>query len=1015
MDYQKFSQQLPRLYENWGQDGIKANNGKFQQILNQVEGKSPATVMQLLNFAVDCMEPDEIYCQVGIDRTSLVASLLNRPARMAYVVDNLSEDEEYNLDGLLDSLQTFNLEEQVIFCNQEVEEFWGELQEIGIENKIGVYFYHGLPDYRSTLLGLLLSRKFLADRSLIIVAHANSRTVQQATWDFMATNPECQVALDLFNSGKESSSFGNGLQVLSWDIERSDRYSAITFQEHRQQSVIQAIYNLYQLEESLETVYQEALTFHQQQQLDLAEKKYKEYLLWQSSDADAWLQLGKLHYETANYQEAIQALFKCLELNAGNGELHYSIGLCLEKLNHIDQALAAYQQASALNPHIIDAYLHLGTLLEQKGQISEAETIYQKAIASNPSHFGSYLILGNLLLAQDRVEEAISTYQTGLTLNPDPPLPPLKRGVDMPPFLRRVRGDILHNIEIAQDIQSHPEKYYREFAERFYKQGQYEKAIAKYRQFLAVSPGDAVVYAELRDCFEKLNRTEEAINTLQAGISIHPSSANLHFYLITKLLYQGRTKDAIASAENASQQLPEDYTFTLMKNLIVPLLYHSPEEISFYQQRFQVGLQNLIEQTSLDSPEEKTKAFLGVGRFSNFYLAYQARNVVNEQRIYGQFLHQIMAANYPQSVEPLSMPPVQDKIRIGYVSNYLHSYSGTLWLTGWLRYCDRQKFEIYCYYTGNSPDPVTQQFREYSDVFHHIPGNLEKVGQQIRSDRLHILAFPELGMDPPTLRLAALRLAPIQCTAWGHPVTSGIPTIDYFISSELMEPENAQEHYSETLIRLPNIGVAYPKPKDIPAITKTRTDFDLPEDAVLYFCCQAPFKYLPQYDYIFPEIARRVPQAKFVFLRGDLLKNRLDRAFATVGLNSEDYCLHRKIPARSDYLILNLLSDVFLDTFTWSGGNTSLEAIACNLPIVTCPGEFMRGRHADSFLKMLGVTETIAKNEADYIDIAVKLGLDPQWRRKISEKMRDRHHLLFDDQTCVKALEAFYQEIVQPS
>lgn len=75
----------------------------------------------------------------------------------------------------------------------------------------------------------------------------------------------------------------------------------------------------------------------------------------------------------------------------------------------------------------------------------------------------------------------------------------------------------------------------------------------------------------------------------------------------------------------------------------------------------------------------------------------------------------------------------------------------------------------------------------------------------------------------------------------------------------------------------------------------------------------------------------------------------------------------------------------------------------------------MRGRHADSFLKMLGVTETIAKNEADYIDIAVKLGLDPQWRRKISEKMRDRHHLLFDDQTCVKALEAFYQEIVQPS
>ena len=90
------------------------------------------------------------------------------------------------------------------------------------------------------------------------------------------------------------------------------------------------------------------------------------------------------------------------------------------------------------------------------------------------------------------------------------------------------------------------------------------------------------------------------------------------------------------------------------------------------------------------------------------------------------------------------------------------------------------------------------------------------------------------------------------------------------------------------------------------------------------------------------------------------------------------------IPERLDYLMINLLSDVYLDTFTWSGGNTTLEAIACNLPIVTCPGEFMRGRHSDSFLKMLGVTDTIAHNVAEYIEIAVKLGLNPVWRRDIS-------------------------------
>ncbi|MDY7015264.1 MAG: O-linked N-acetylglucosamine transferase, SPINDLY family protein, partial [Cyanobacteriota bacterium] len=334
------------------------------------------------------------------------------------------------------------------------------------------------------------------------------------------------------------------------------------------------------------------------------------------------------------------------------------------------------------------------------------------------------------------------------------------------------------------------------------------------------------------------------------------------------------------------------------------------------------------------------------------------------------------------------------------------------WLTGWLKYCDREQFEIYCYYTGNAPDVVTEIFKEYSDIFHHIPYNLTGVCEQIYADRLHILVFPELGMNAPTFVTAGLRLAPVQCTAWGHPVTTGLPTIDYFLSSELMEPENAQDHYSETLIRLPNIGVAYPKPT-IPPLIKSRANYGLPEDGILYLCCQAPFKYLPQYDYILAEIARSVPESKFIFLRGELLKPRLERAFAAVELNYQDYCVFLTIPERLDYLLINLLSDVYLDTITWSGGNTSLEAIACHLPIVTYPGEFMRGRHTESFLKMIEVTETIASREADYIKIAVQLGGDRAWREEIKKKMEERSDRLYEDLVCVRGLEEFYQQVVR--
>lgn len=580
--------------------------------------------------------------------------------------------------------------------------------------------------------------------------------------------------------------------------------------------------------------------------------------------------------------------------------------------------------------------------------------------------------------------------------------------------LVQAKGETLASYELASFNQVQDEEFFFCLSEKLFHQGKWKEAIASYQKLIELYQGSADVYWNLSQCYRNLNLLDEYFQTLKQGIKNHPTDGRFHFTLIIDLRRNGRTQEAIYYADQACQCLPDDYTFQLLKHLTVPSIYNNPEEISFYRQRYTQGLQTLIAETSLNTVQEKQSALAGINRLTNFYLSYQAQNDIDLQRQYGNLVHQIMAANFPQWVVPVSMPQLQanQKIRVGYASHYLHSYSGTLWLTGWLKYCDRHNFEIYCYYTGNEPDAVTEKFQEYSDVFHHIPYNLPAVCEQIIADNLHILVYPEIGMNPQTMSMAALRLAPVQCTAWGHPVTTGLSTIDYFLSSELMEAENAQEHYSEKLIHLPNIGVSYPKPY-IPPVGKNRADFGLSDDDVLYLCCQAPFKYLPQYDFILAEIAYRVPQAKFIFLRGTLLQERLQRAFATLGLEFLDYCVFLSIPERFDYLMINLLSDVYLDTFTWSGGNTTLEAIACNLPIVTCPGEFMRGRHSDSFLKMLGVTDTIAKDEAEYIEIAVKLGLDPNWRGKISERMSQLHDRLFDDKVCVAGLEAFYKQVVE--
>jgi tetratricopeptide (TPR) repeat protein len=588
MDYQRFIEQLPNLYENWDQDSVRPKLDRFGHVLNQVPGMTTTNVMQLLNFAVECMEPDEVYCEVGCYQGStLIGALLDHPERMAYAIDNFSEFDPVgqNLEKLIDNLSKFGLQDQVYFCNQDFEEFFLELQEINPEDKIGVYLYDGAHDYRSQLIGLLLVKPFLAEKALIIVDDSNMGTVQQANWDFVAANPECNVLLELPTLGDGSPTFWNGIQILSWDRNRHSNYPASKFKQVRQSRVIQALYKLHFLEQDLNALYQSALSLHRQRQFTIAEKKYREYILWRNDDFDALVNLGFLYYETERYEAAIETLLDLIQQDDSKGEAYYIIGCCFDKKHQIEQAILAYKEAIARDSSLIDAYKNLGNLLAQRGEIEQAEVLYRQALTANPN-------------------------------------------------------------------------------------------------------------------------------------------------------------------------------------------------------------------------------------------------------------------------------------------------------------------------------------------------------------------------------------------------------------------------------------------SSVPSLTKNRADFQLREDAVVYLSSQAPYKYLPQYDYIFAEIARRVPKAQFMFLRAGVPQQRLQRAFAEVGLNSEDYCVFSPVLPRNDYLMLNLVSDIYLDTLQWSGGNTTLDAIVCNLPVVTCPGEFMRGRHSYGFLQRLGVTDTIAETASEYIEIAVKLGLEPEWRHEIVEKMKRRHDDLYEDKTCVVALENFYKQVV---
>ncbi len=693
-----------------------------------------------------------------------------------------------------------------------------------------------------------------------------------------------------------------------------------------------------------------------------------------------WRAIAQTHIQAQEFAEALAIAETAAQQFPEDDTWPHLAGFCWEQLQVLDQAVLAYRRAIALNPQNGEVWCRLAAV----GGADPATTraLYEAAQAACPDFFGIYLNWGNFELESGEPEAALAIYDRGWAATGHP--------------------DLQENRAIAQALCQNLAAYYRERTDRAIAQHRWASAEQAYERYLAHAAGPEL--GVLVAWWQQVG--ERAPAWQAAACRRFPDAEALAYEAMLQRLRGGDPEGAIAQAQAALQRFPENYTFRLWERLLVPTTYGDAGEIEHYRKRYAQGLAQLVQETDLSTPTARRQAWDGIGRFSNFYLNYQGYDDRPLQAQYGQLVHRIVAANFPQGVEPLPRPPVAGPIRVGFLSQFLRSWSGTYLFLGWLQNLDPSRFAVYSYALSPESDGITEQFRACSTQFTLLPADPAAAAQQVRGHRLHVLIFPELGMDPPTLRLAAMRLAPVQVMAWGQPVTSGLPTVDYFLSSEAMEPPDGDTHYTETLVRLPHIGVCYPYPA-LAAPTYTRSDFGLREDAVVYLSSQAPYKYLPQYDELYAAIAQRVPQAQIVFLRGGIPPSRLAKAFAAVGLDHRAHCTVLPVLPGAAYFDLLRCCDVYLDTPVWSGGNTSLDAAACGLPMVTWPGSLMRGRHTYGILQRLGISATVADSADEYVAIAARLGQDASWRQAIAAQTLAGCPQLFGDRECVQALMEF--------
>ena len=487
----------------------------------------------------------------------------------------------------------------------------------------------------------------------------------------------------------------------------------------------------------------------------------------------------------------------------------------------------------------------------------------------------------------------------------------------------------------------------------------------------------------------------------------------IYYYLSECYSALGKHRTAVRIAKLGILKYPDDLKFFHLYQSILPVVYKDEAEIRYYRQRFAKLLCQYIEKAQVELNIVGQEKILADSHFlSNFYLSYQGLNdkklLANLGDLSCLIIKKAYAQDYSLHTKNHQKIKERKKIKIGYISTRVRQPLAKL-SEGWLRQANKNRYEIYVYNLDSTlianEENLEYDLKKFSDHYWQFSNKgYKEIIDHVLEDDLDILVFPDIGMDPITSFIAAFRLAPVQCTTWAHPITSGLPTIDYFLSSDLMEPANGESHYTEKLVRLPNLGVylTYPRQSDM---TVSRSELGFSPDQILYFCCQSLQKYLPQFDYLFPEIAIKNPNALFVFIEpstqtryyADIFVKRLVKIFQEYNLDFERHCkiLSRISPEK--FLAVMREMDIFLDSFGWSGGITTMHALNCGLPVVTCPGKLMRARHSYALLHRIGMLETIAQDEKDYIDIAVKLGVNHEYRQGIRDQINAHKHKIFED------------------
>jgi protein O-GlcNAc transferase len=684
-------------------------------------------------------------------------------------------------------------------------------------------------------------------------------------------------------------------------------------------------------------------------------------------------QLGIALLSAGQPAQAIAPLELAVALEPGSATTRNLLGQALALSGRIESAAQSFSAALAIDPADPALHVNLGIALEQLGRLEESMRSFDQALALSPGLVGAWVGRGMVLTRQRLFERALESFDKAAQLRPGDALVHVRKASAL--------------LALARPAEALP----------------CAEAALRLRRDLAAA------HSAKAGALRGLHQHPAALLCIDRALDLDPRDLEAWCNRGLLLVEMGNIEAAVQSYRRALELDPAHIEArTSLLAAWIPIVPSSLEEVTAGRHAFEAEL-SAMERAAWGRSLSTDQALAAV-RQALFYLSYEEecnRSLLVRYRrpLAERLAHCIDRPRFDVAAHLATGRP----FRLGFVSAHVFDHSVfTAIMAGWLRGLDRTRFEITIFHVGTREDAETRRARECVDRFESGVRSVPEWSRLIHDHALDTLIYPEIGMSDLTLGLASLRLCSRQLAAWGHPETSGLPTIDAFISADRLEPPDAEEHYSEQLIRLPNLGVHY-EPHEA-----SRGSFD-PSPFVegpgpAFICAGVPFKYAPRHDRIFVEIARRLGPCRFVFFEHDkfdlsrrLLK-RISLSFRAAGLDPTRHLILAPWQARAPFFALLRSADVYLDTIGFSGFNTMMQAVECRLPSVTFEGRFLRGRLGSGILRHLGLDELVATDIESYIDLAVRLATSSTYRSVIRDKLRLENSRLYRDRRAVDAL-----------